>query len=95
MTASDVARRIAYNAKADLNQLSNVVIDGGKKVFFHFSPLPFLSSFFFLILTLFFSFSLCSLARWPAVCYQTCRIDTLNYYCLSFICVIGDCTTNM
>lgn len=32
MSASDVARRIAYNAKTDLGQLSSVVVEGGKKV---------------------------------------------------------------
>jgi len=32
MTASDVARKIAWNAKSDLNQISNVVAEGGRKI---------------------------------------------------------------
>jgi len=32
MSAGDVARRIAYNAKSDFSQLSTVVVEGGKKL---------------------------------------------------------------
>jgi len=32
MSASDVARRIAYNAKSDMNDFSSVVVQGGKKL---------------------------------------------------------------
>eukprot|EP01111_Echinosteliopsis_oligospora_P012843 TRINITY_DN4454_c0_g1_i1.p1 TRINITY_DN4454_c0_g1~~TRINITY_DN4454_c0_g1_i1.p1 ORF type:complete len:448 (-),score=158.69 TRINITY_DN4454_c0_g1_i1:119-1462(-) len=32
MTAGDVARKLAYTAKSDLGQLTNVMVEGGKKI---------------------------------------------------------------
>jgi len=32
MSASDIARRVAYNAKTDLGQLGAVMVEGGKKI---------------------------------------------------------------